>query len=203
MVFLVIFLLSLGIIFIPVAGFVYSRCDFTNGITISERRFYQHIIDTEEKYQNIIRCGSANTAIKNLKLSFQVLPSDELNNCESVLCPSDSEQFFGTIKCAKADTYDMNFRYYHEIIHYIDDVGIGNRVKKSYSKDHSGETRSHKEQIVNFKAAAVAIPKNQLIYEISQYSGDCMNPEFLSKMQLKFKQPEIMIRRRIKEVCQL
>ena len=153
--------------------YISKRCEFSQELSRMEIDFYQHQIDTKKIYQELINDGSCENSAERLRLilTTQCDKDDNiLGNCDSILCPTEKSEYNGEIVCKEdkdyKDIYGANFRRFHEIIHYVDDVGVGNKVKKQYAKDQTGETSSHKEQIVNFKAAAVAIPKLKLLEDL-------------------------------------
>lgn len=199
---IVLFLVVLGVFYL----YLSKTCEMGQGLSRMEVAYYQSQIDSEQRYQDLINDGSSENAAGRLNLLLVTKEGESFSeDVDSVLQPTEKEEFLGEIVCKPdcdyKDAFGANFRRYHEIIHYVDDVGIGNVVTRRYAKDYTGETRSHKEQIVNFKAAAVAIPKERLLQDLSVYLGDSYFDEtFLAQLQMKYRQPIQTIRRRIKEV---
>lgn len=192
-----------------IAFSIYLRktCEFSHELSHMEVEYYQNQIDSEQRYQDLIKDGSSEVAAQRLGLILTTPQENNvIDNYDSILCPTKKDGFNGEIVCKEDkdynDIFGANFRRYHEIIHYVDDVGIGNPVRKKYAKDPTGETRSHREQIVNFKAAAVAIPKSSLLQDLnSQESTSYYDNEFLKYLQKKYQQPIQTITRRIYEVA--
>lgn len=123
----------------------------------------------------------------------------------------DELEYNGTIKYRKdkdkIDKYAVNFDIIHEIMHYILDVGKGNKVAQSFPRFHHGYQRGHREQIIDYYAAAVAIPKDDLIAllrdkEIS-LCDDIYDNRVISELMDIYKQPRDTVIRRIKEVLVL
>ena len=170
---IVLFLFVLGMF----AIYLSKTCELGQGLSRTEIDYYQWKVDSEQRYQDLINDGSSENAAERLNLLLVTKEGDSFSdNVDSILQPTNNKDFLGEIICKPdsdyKDIFGANFRRYHEIIHYVDDVGIGNVVTQRYAKDHTGETRSHREQVVNFKAAAVAIPKDRLLQDLSTYLGE-------------------------------
>lgn len=201
MAFVVILLVCVLISTVPFVIFVLKNYEKSNELTVIEMMHYEKIV--ADKYSELIKLGSCDNIAKALKLSIKEVAQVELPNRESILCQPQSSEYNGTIKHAKSDVYLRNFRCYHEIVHYVMDVGKNNIVKKVYGKDKRGETKSHKEQIINYIAAAIAIPRNDLLHELEKHQGEHYTEDFIKELQKRYGQPIDTIERRINEVILL
>lgn len=176
----------------------------SNALTMREKQHYQNYVLKNPTFQKIIQFNNCDDIAKSLKLQIVDADSNELQGRESCLCSSDDKQYYGKIKCLKdiddSDKYTRNFRCYHEIVHYVIDVGENKQVKCVYGKDRKGETKSHKEQKINFIAAAIAIPQEKLLSDIVNNRLRLNDQEFIVEMQNKYNQPKDTIVRRINEV---
>ena len=64
---------------------------------------------------------------------------------EAELIPIDDSNYYGLIRLRK-ELKKHKFAYIHEIIHYIFDVGYGNKVDECFFRKKKGKTNSHEEQ---------------------------------------------------------
>ena len=202
-----LYLIALIITVLPFVIYILRKSNHSNDLTVLERNYYQKMVNTKKEYRDLVELGSCQSAAERFKLIISVVPDSELKSYDSLLRPTEITDMNGEIWCKMhySDNYGANFRCYHEIVHYIEDVGIGKPVTEIYAKDHTGETRSHREQIRNFIAAAVAIPEQSLIEKLNGYKGDVYDVlndiVFLSKLQDDYKMPLETVKRRITEVC--
>lgn len=183
--------------------FVFSSCERSNGITILE--MYRLEKNIQEELLPIFGKNDCFDIANRFKLLVTTdVDSSEINGKESQLGPARQNNYNGEILIAKTDTeYLPRFRCYHELIHYFRDVGEGKRVCKVYGKDPQGETQSHREQIINYYAAAIAVPRYSLLEDLKKHPGSKEDIEFIGKLMKKYQQPETTIRRRIEEVSRL
>ena len=72
---------------------------------------------------------------------------------EAELIPIDDSNYYGLIRLRK-ELKKHKFAYIHEIIHYIFDVGYGNKVDECFFRKKKGKTNSHEEQ-----RTSTALPK--------------------------------------------
>ena len=200
-------LILLFLIFIVLSAFfAIMRILFenTNALTLREKTILQSKISKSKEMQQIIHLRTCKKIAEKLKLSIVEVRSEVLGNKESCLRPSRDDKYLGEIDIPSDLMIDddlKNFRCFHEIAHYILDVGSGNQVSKEYGKDRTGETKSHKEQIINFYAAAIAIPQEELLDDLATFAdGTKEYDAFLEDMKKKYRQPKEMISRRIEEV---
>ena len=193
-------------LFLPLivfVAFVFHSCERNNGITTLE--MYRFEKDIQKNLLPIFEHSDCFDVAKKFNLFVATdIDSSQINGKESQLGPASQNSFNGEILIAKTKIdYLPRFRCYHELIHYFKDVGEGKKVCKVYGKDPQGETKSHREQIINYYAAAIAVPRYSLIEDLKNNSGSKENDEFINNLMIKYKQPEITIRRRIEEVSRL
>lgn len=120
----------------------------------------------------------------------------ELGDKLSVLCPPNrqaNKSANGTIKYRNSP--EKNFRIAHEIIHYLKDVGVGNKVSRAYGKDQKGAAdKTYEEQIVDYMAAALVMP-------FSNVAEDIQDGRTAKDLCEKYHQSETLVSRRLSEVC--
>lgn len=201
------FLLFVFLIIVILSAFLVLMCMFfdrTNDLTLREKKVLQSKISKSEELQKIIELETCQKIAKELNLSIVEVGSEVLGNRESCLRSSQNDKYLGEIDIPSDSQISenvKNFRCFHEIAHYILDVGSGKRVIKEYGKDRTGETKSHKEQIINFYAAAIAIPQEKLLGDLVDFANKSMEYDaFLERLIGKYHQPKEMISRRIDEV---
>lgn len=137
-----------------------------------------------------------------LKISSDSSPMTENERC--VLGISDSSEYNGIIYVREGETdrKSQNFDIMHEIVHYLKDVGAKKKVSKSFARTHhsDGYRRGHQEQIVDYYAAAMAIPAESLRARINAYHGNPRDEEFIKEMMEIYEMPRETVVRRINEV---
>ncbi|WP_195462860.1 ImmA/IrrE family metallo-endopeptidase [Anaerotruncus colihominis] len=137
------------------------------------------------------------------KLGLQVeYVSDLEDDNEAELCQTNNSEFLGLIRLRK-ELKKYKFAYIHEIIHYVFDVGCGNKVTSSFARKRKGKTDSRDEQRINYKTAAYIMPYEEILKALQEYdkSFPKMNAiQFVRKLQETFEQSETAVIRRIKEV---
>ena len=137
------------------------------------------------------------------KLKLKIEYVDELDeNVEAELLPIESDTYLGLIKL-RNELRDDPFPYIHEIIHFIFDVGFGNKVKCKYTRKKRGKTGSLEEQKTNYMAAAFIMPYEDILCALQKY--DRSKPKmdeivFVRNLQNQYRQKERSVLRRIKEV---
>lgn len=192
--------------FIPMImliGFVLKTFEKSNGVTVQE--MYKFEYDIQKNYSTIFKGKDCYDIAAEYKLLVKtdVDPKD-IDGKESQLGPTNEEDYNGQILIAKTDVEHLQrFRCYHELVHYLKDVGAGKVVRKTYGKDPSGETSSHREQIINYYAAAIAVPNSELREDLDKRQDAEGNSEFVKRLMGKYKQPKVTIERRIREVNRL
>lgn len=200
---LVIVFVSFLLPLIVLVLFVFHSCERNNGITILE--MYKFEKDIQKNLLPLFGQNDCFDIANQYKLVVATdIDSSEINGKESQLGPTRQTNYNGEILIAKTDIdYLPRFRCYHELIHYFKDVGEGKRVCKVYGKDPQGETQSHREQIINYYAAAIAVPRSNLLKDLEDNPGSIDDACFINKLMKKYQQPETTIRRRIEEVSRL
>ena len=183
--------------------FVFHSCERNNGITILEMFRFEK--DIQKNLLPLFAQNDCFDIANKYKLVVATdIDSSEINGKESQLGPARDGVYNGEILIAKTDVeYLPRFRCYHELIHYFKDVGKGKKVCRVYGKDPKGETQSHREQIINYYAAAIAVPRDDLQKDLNHFSGSKYDTCFIDELMKKYQQPEATIRRRIEEVSRL
>lgn len=147
---------------------------------------------------------SASELARNLKLDVHYCDSSELpDDEEATLSPTVNDKFYGVINISQDGA--SSFSYMHEIIHYLKDVGVGNKVSKTFARKKQGKTDSPEEQDVNYLTAAASMPYNQIITLLDEYENTDSNKEkdFISRIAGEYQQAEDAVLRRFIEVRSL
>lgn len=144
---------------------------------------------------------SGTTLAKNLKLDVQYCDTSDLpKDVEAKLSPTNKDSFNGTIMILNNSAISK-FSFIHEIMHYIRDVGVGNRVIKEYTRKSKGNTESNEEQEINYLTAALVMPIQQIASDLDEFEGKVeFDDDFWSKMMEKYDQTKEAIMRRFIEV---
>lgn len=141
---------------------------------------------------------------KNLGLNVQYCDASELpEDVEATLSPTTSDEYHGVIKIL--EILDSSFSYMHEIIHYLKDVGAGNRVQKVYARKKQGKTDSSEEQDVNYLTAAASMPYSQISQLLDEFENADSEEEkaLLNRMSEKYEVKTEAVLRRFIEVRNL
>lgn len=162
----------------------------------------------EELKHSVLHTMKLNADDKDLfkKLQLKVEYVDDMDNDnEAELLPDVDGSYLGIIRLRK-ELKKYKFAYTHEIIHYIFDVGYGNKVTKAYARKRQGKTDSYDEQRINYKTAAYIMPYPQILHALRDY--DNSNPKmdelkFVRDLQRHYEQSETAVVRRIREVRSL
>lgn len=175
-----------------------------------EKKFtIEEMIKMEEELKSSELCSlSLNPDDKELfdKLRLKVEYVDNMDDDnEAELLPIEDDHFLGLIRLRK-ELKRYKFAYSHEIIHFIFDVGYGNRVTKTFTRKRKGKTESYDEQKTNYKAAAYIMPYLEILHKLQEY--DDSNPKmdelkFIRTLQENYGQSEEGVIRRIREVRSL
>lgn len=125
------------------------------------------------------------------------------NDIEATLSPSDDNNYNGVINIFKDST--SKFSFMHEIMHYLRDVGIGEKVLIEYTRKSKGKTESVEEQEINYLAAAAIMPFNTFASQLEEYNrmDDFAERAFLSRLAAEYEQDVDAITRRFSEVSNL
>ena len=143
---------------------------------------------------------------KELGLKVEYVPDCDLpNDTEAELRPIDDERFFGLIRISNKYQGTV-FSYMHEIMHYLKDVGIGNRVTTVFTRKIKGKTDSEHEQHINYATAAAIMPYQEIKDALKKY--DVSRPrmdelKFIADLCAKYRQDRTAVIRRIQEVRRL
>lgn len=141
--------------------------------------------------------------LKKLNLKLEYVDQDEFDpNTEAELRPCSEDDYLGLIRVSKK-YINTKFAYVHEIIHYLKDVGVGNRVEKIYARKTKGNTKDSHEQEVNYATAATILKYQDMKKYIVAY--DQSKPKmdelkFVNDICLKYGQERTTVIRRIQEV---
>lgn len=128
--------------------------------------------------------------------SLEELPRD----VEAQLMPSDDQLYNGMIMVLNND-FIVKFSFMHEIMHYIRDVGIGNKVSSVYTRKTQGNTDSDEEQEINYLAASLIMPIEKIKEDLEVFEHlDELDNAFWDNMIIKYKQSKEAIFRRFIEV---
>lgn len=208
--------LSAFIILLCVTIFAF-RNQLTNTITLADMKY------CERKIRNKYREYTEETREINNNQNIDALDIVELAKClglqmeivtESALpkgvrahldvAPKNSD-YNGIVRYVSngEKDYESNFDIIHEIMHYLNDVGAGKPVTKSFARLYHGNRRGYHEQMIDYYAAAVAIPKESLQERIRMFNGNPYDDCFINELADTYKQPKETIVRRIGEVIAL
>ena len=138
---------------------------------------------------------------KKLRLKIEYVETMDDDN-EAELLPIESNEYWGLIRLRK-ESRNNRFAYMHEVMHYVFDVGYGNKVANKFTRKKQGKTFNRDEQKMNYMAAACIMPYEDILRELKLY--DASHPKmdeikFVRNLQNKYDQSETAILRRIREV---
>lgn len=149
---------------------------------------------------------SADDSELSEKLGLKVeYVTDMADDNEAELLPIDDDSYYGLIRVRK-ELKKYKFAYIHEIIHYIFDVGYGNKVTKCFARKKKGKTNSPEEQRTNYMTAAYIMPSEQIVKELCGYDHKTPKMDeiaFIRTLQTRYEQSETAVVRRIREVRKL
>ena len=174
-----------------------KTADKSSGITVTDIKKY------EKQMRSKVYAPYAGRDVWDVALELNLdiieIPDEdvdrELGNKLSMLCPPNKQanKFTNGIIKYKSSP-EKNFRIAHEIIHYLKDVGVGNKVSRLYGKDKKGAAdKTDKEQIVDYMAAALVMP-------FSNVAKDLQDEKTVKELCEKYHQSEMLVSRRIDEV---
>lgn len=133
----------------------------------------------------------------NLRIEFVKL-SDDL---EAELVPDTLTN--GCIQVNNTYSGNGEFRYLHEVVHYIHDVGVGRKVIKHYPRKRVDNGCDEHERKVDYLAAVALIPAEKLNADIARFRKKWFvtnEVEFMKELQKKYSCSEKCLRRRFQEV---
>lgn len=107
------------------------------------------------------------TEVLGLDIKRQVLGA----RIEAQLCPASSAtNFNGQIIINSMYEEDSVFDYMHEVVHYIHDVGVGNKVDHNFTRKHENNRIDETERQIDFLTAVSLIPIDELAKDIDYYN---------------------------------
>lgn len=172
-------------------------------LTIAEMILMEEELKNSELHSLNPQMGIEKLA-SELQLKIEYVSNLEEDN-EAELLPPDDEEHLGLIRLRK-DSEKDKFACIHEIMHFIFDVGYGNKVTKRYARRKKGTPISAEEQKINYKTAAYIMPQEEIMDALHTY--DTTRPrmdeiKFVRDLQSRYGQSETAVIRRIREVRRL
>lgn len=138
-----------------------------------------------------------------LGLDIEVVSNNALpRDTEATLTQTDDPNYFGLIRVKKKYRNSV-FACIHEIIHYVFDVGCGNRVTESFERKVRGKTQDEHEQDINYMAASYSMPFVQMREAIRRYGSSSPKMDelvFVHELCVRYGQERESVLRRIREV---
>ncbi len=173
------------------------------GFTVKEMNEMENALRNSVLYSLKLSADDSELSTKlGLKVEYV---TDMADDNEAELLPIDGDSYYGLIRLGKR-TEKYKFAYIHEIMHYIFDVGYGNKVTKCFSRKKKGKTNSHEEQRINYITAAYIMPFEQIVNELYKYDHSIPKMDeiaFIRTLQTRYEQSETAVIRRIREVRKL
>lgn len=173
------------------------------GFTVAEMEEMEKALRNSKLY--LLKLSAADDDLSE-KLGLKVeYVTNMADDNEAELIPIDDSNYYGLIRLRK-ELKKYKFAYIHEIIHYIFDVGYGNKVNKCFYRKKKGKTDSHEEQITNYITAAYIMPFEQIANELNKYDHSVPKMDeivFVRTLQRHYEQSETAVIRRIREVRKL
>lgn len=191
------------------------RDQLTNTITLADMKYCerkikeQYRIYTEKNrrldYNLNIDTLDIDKLAQSLHLQMNRVPRLNKNVRAHLNIALDGDKYNGVISFVSNGNkdYQTNFDIIHEIMHYLNDVGYGKKVTTSFTRKNHGDRRGYHEQVIDYYAAAIAIPKDNLLRRIMLYDGNPYDDEFVNELVEVYKQPRETVIRRIAEVIAL
>lgn len=141
-----------------------------------------------------------------LHLRIEFVPDSALpSDTEAELTAIDDTKFKGLIRIKESEAGN-GFPCFHEIMHFVFDVGVDNRVEQSYARKAKGKTPDKHEQEINYLTAAYSMPRAEIAKRIKEYdesSPKMDEMKFVSDMAKKYRRSSKSVIRRIQEVRSL
>ncbi len=171
--------------------------------TVAEMEEMENALENSTLYLLKLSADDGDLSKKlGLKVEY-VTDMDDDNEAE--LIPINDKNYYGLIRLRK-ELKKHKFAYIHEIIHYIFDVGYGNKVTDCFFRKKKGKTSSHEEQRTNYMTAAYIMPFKQIVKYIYDYDHSIPKMDeivFIRTLQNHYGQSETAVIRRIREVRKL
>ena len=198
-------------ILLSITAFAF-RDQLTNTITLADMKYcerkiqeqYQVYTEKNRKLDNDLNIDALDIEklAQSLRLQMKCVPSLKENVRAHLDIAPNGSNYNGVISYVanEKNDYQTNFDIIHEIMHYLDDVGYGKKVTTSFTRKNHGDRRAYHEQMIDYYAAAVAIPKDNLQRRIMLYSGNPYDKYFIMELAEIYKQPIETVKRIISEV---
>lgn len=174
-----------------------------NGFTVAEMEEMENALRNSKLYSLNLSAADDGLSDKlGLKVEYITNMADDN---EAELMPIDASSYYGLIRL-RQELKKYKFAYIHEIIHYIFDVGYGNKVTECFARKKKGKTNSHEEQRTNYMTAAYIMPLEQIENELYKYDHSVPKMDeiaFIRALQRNYEQSETAVIRRIREVRRL
>lgn len=136
------------------------------------------------------------------EFNLEILVDDKLpEDVEAVLDEPTLPTPNGVVRI-KSKYVDNHFSFIHEIMHYVFDVGTGNKVKMQYARNVKGKTKDPREQEINYLTAAYQLPYAEMKNKLKEFNNSYPKDElkFVAGLCDEYKQPREAVLRRIREV---
>lgn len=140
------------------------------------------------------------------KLGLQVIEKEMEDSIEAELVPPLNEGYNGAILLNIKHSSRNKFGYAHEVVHYLWDVGIGNKVTQHYPRMSFGSNGDPHEREVDYRAAAIEVPKEELIKDLQDYRKNWLDRDeikIFNSMAEKYGCDKDCLTRRIKEIYKM
>ena len=150
-------------------------------------------------------CKDDSDISQRLNLKVHYIAPEKLDPyVEAELRSSDERDFCGLIR-VNSELQGKRFAYLHEIMHYLYDVGMGNRVGTGqvFTRKIKGHTENEHEQRINYLTAAAIIPYVKLEKKLKEYDESRPKMDeikFVNDCCREYGQPRDAVIRRIQEV---
>lgn len=171
-------------------------------LTGEEMLELEEILQDIKRRQRFSRLKPYELADK-LKLKVEhVRKNDMQKKVEASLGPIEDKRYNGVIRI-NIDSKNSDFNYIHEIMHYIMDVGVGNKVNKVYTRKKCGHTDCFHEQVINYMAAAYCMPRDEIEKTVDTIDDSWIDINFakyIRKLGEKYHQTDDAVARRIQEI---
>lgn len=191
------------------------RDQLTNTITLADMKYcerkikeqYQVYTEKNRNFDNDLNVDTLDIdkLAKSLRLQMKSVPNLPKNVRAHLDIAPHGSNYNGVVSYVSNgnNDYQTNFDIIHEIMHYLNDVGYGKKVTTSFARKNHGDRRGYHEQMIDYYAAAIAIPKDNLQRRIMLYGGNPYNDDFLNELVEVYNQPKETVKRRISEVIAL
>lgn len=191
------------------------RDQLTNTITLADMKYcerkikeqYRVYTEKNRRFDNDRKVDTLDVEklAQSLRLQMKSVPSLKNNVRAHLDIAPDGSDYNGVVSYVSDgnNDYQTNFDIIHEIMHYLHDVGYGRKVTTSFARTNHGDRRGYHEQMIDYYAAAVAIPKDNLQRRIMLYGGNPYDDDFINELVEVYNQPKVTVKRRISEVLAL